>query len=159
MKALMLLCAAGVAMLAGCASNPTANQSPAQLLATVHTQVGIACNVAMPTLTTAKSDEAGLPADQAAIIDQIYNDTNTFCALHQSISVTSVTDFANTAIPASLKLVNASSLPQNDKNLIMLGVLSMQTALNAAVAQYAAAQAAVPASGAVAASAPVAASQ
>jgi hypothetical protein len=149
MKALTLLAAGLVAFsLAACNSAPVANQSPAQLLATVHSQVSIACTAAKPSLDSIKSLEPGLTPDQAAIVDKVYADANAFCAVHDTVSVKSVSDFANTAIPAALKLVNASSLSTDDKTLIAIGVIALQTALNTAVAQYNAAQPAAVATGA-----------
>jgi len=107
-------------LFAGCAS--TAPQTPAQTLAAIHQQVSIACAAAGPSLTSIKALEPGL----------------------------TVSAFANTAIPTALKLVNASSLSQDDKTLIAIGVIAMQAALNTALAQYNAAQ---PASAPVGASA------
>lgn len=144
---LMLLAAGFVALaLTACGSAPTANQSPAQLLATIHAQVGIACSAAGPSLDSIKALEPGLTADQAAIVDKVYADTKAFCAVHDSVSIASVQDFANTAIPAGLKLVNASSLSQDDKTLVAISAIAFQAALNTAIAQYnAAAPAVVPA--------------
>lgn len=141
---------AGIAMLAfaGCAS--TGTQTPAQTLAAVHQQVSIACAAAGPSLTSIKALEPGLTADQAAIVDKVYADATAFCAAHDSVSVASVSAFANTAIPTALNLVNASSLSQDDKTLIAIGVIALQAALNTALAQYSAAQ---PASAPVGASA------
>jgi len=141
---------AGLAALAlsACGSAPAVNQSPAQMLAAVHSQVGIACASVGPSLASIKSLESGLTADQAAIVDKVYADTTAFCAVHDTVSVASVQAFANTAIPATLKLVNASSLSQDDKTLIAIGVIALQAALNAAVAQYNAAQPAAVATGA-----------
>lgn len=134
-------------LFAGCASTGT-SQTPAQLLATVHSQVSIACAAAGPSLTSIKALEPGLTADQAAIVDKVYADATAFCAVHDSVSVASVSAFANTAIPATLKVVNASSLSQDDKTLVAIGVIALQTALNTAVAQYNAAQPAAVAMGA-----------
>ncbi|MGF6837092.1 hypothetical protein QF001_000959 [Paraburkholderia youngii] len=149
MKALTLLAAGFVALvLSACNTAPTVNQTPAQLLATVHSQVSIACAAAGPSLTYIKALEPGLTSDQAAIVDKVYTDATAFCAVHETVSVASVSDFANTAIPATLKLVNASSLSQDDKTLVAIGVIALQAALNAAVAQYNAAQPAAVAVGA-----------
>jgi len=125
-------------LFAGCTS--TAPQTPAQTLVAVHQQVSIACAAAGPSLTSIKALEPGLTADQAAIVDKVYTDATAFCAAHDSVSVASVSAFANTAIPTALKLVNASSLSQDDKTLIAIGVIAMQAALNTALAQYNAAQ-------------------
>lgn len=150
MKKLLAAFAVGVVALAisGCNSAPVAKQSPAQLLATVHSQVTIACAAAKPSLESIKSLEPGLTADQAAIVDKVYTDANAFCAVHDTVSVKSVSDFANTAIPAALKLVNGSSLSTDNKTLISIGVIALQAALNTAVAQYNAAQPAAVATGA-----------
>lgn len=142
MKKLLTLLAAGLvtsALFAGCASTGT-NQTPAQLLATVHSQVSIACAAAGPSLTSIKALEPGLSTDQTAIVDKVYADATAFCAVHDSVSVASVSAFANTAIPAALSLVNGSSLSQDNKTLIAIGVIALQAALNTAVAQYNAAQ-------------------
>ena len=150
MKKLLTLLAAGLvaSVLSACNTAPVANQSPAQLLATVHSQVSIACAAAGPSLTSIKALEPGLTADQAAIVDKVYADATAFCAVHDSVSVASVSAFANTAIPATLKVVNASSLSQDDKTLVAIGVIALQAALNTAVAQYNAAQPAAVATGA-----------
>jgi hypothetical protein len=142
MKKLLTLLAAGLvaSVLSACNTAPTANQTPAQLLATVHSQVSIACAAAGPSLASIKSLEPGLTADQAAIVDKVYADTTQFCALHDTVSVANIQAFANTAIPAALTVVNASSLSQDDKTLVAIGVIAMQAALNTAVAQYNAAQ-------------------
>jgi hypothetical protein len=97
----------------------------------------------MPSLTSIKALEPGLTADQAAIVDQVYTYTDAFCAAHETVSVASIQAFANTAIPAGIKLVNGSSLSQDNKTLIAIGAIALQTALNTAVAQYNAAQPAV----------------
>jgi hypothetical protein len=149
MKRNLMLLAAGVAasmLFTGCASTGAANQTPAQLLAEIHSQVSIACTAAGPSLTSIKSLEPGLTPDQAAVVDQVYTYTTAFCAAHETVSVASITAFANTAIPAGLKLVNGSSMSQDDKTLIAIGAIALQTALNTAVAQYNAAQPAMPAS-------------
>ena len=146
---LMLLAAGFVALaLSACGSAPAVNQSPAQILATIHAQVGIACSAAGPSLDSIKSLESGLTADQAAIVDKVYADTKTFCAVLDSVSIASIQDFANTAIPAGLKLVNASSLSQDDKTLVAISAIAFQAALNTAIAQYNAAQPAAVATGA-----------
>lgn len=149
MKKIAVVMAGAVALsLSACGSTPVANQSPAQLLATVHSQVTIACAAAKPSLESIKSLEPGLTADQAAIVDKVYTDANAFCAVHDTVSVKSVADFANTAIPAALKLVNGSSLSTDNKTLISIGVIALQTALNTALAQYNAAQPSAVATGA-----------
>lgn len=125
-------------LFAGCVS--TTPQTPTQTLTSIHQQVSIACAAAGPSLTSIKALEPGLTADQAAIVDKVYADATAFCAAHDSVSVASVSAFANTAIPTALKLVNASSLSQDDKTLIAIGVIAMQAALNTALAQYNAAQ-------------------
>ncbi|CDY79500.1 hypothetical protein BGLT_02281 [Caballeronia glathei] len=142
--------AAGViaSVVSACASAPA--QSPAQLLSAVHTQVGIACTAAVPSLNSIKALEPGLTADQAAVVDKVYSDAIAFCAVHDSVSVASVQAFANTSIPAALQLVNDSSLSQNDKTLVAIGAIALQTALNTAIAQF---NAAAPASAPVGASA------
>jgi hypothetical protein len=152
MKKLITLLAAGLvaSVLSACNTAPVGNQTPAQLLANVHAQVGIACAAAGPSLTSIKSLDPGLTADQAAIVDKAYADTTQFCALHDTVSVANIQTFANTSIPAALTAVNASSLSQDDKTLVAIGVISLQAALNTAVAQY---NAALPAAVAVGASA------
>jgi hypothetical protein len=145
MKKMLLLAAGLVASVAfsGCASTGQSNQTPAQLLATIHSQVNIACTSIAPSLTSIKALEPGLTVDQAAVVDQVYTYTNAFCAAHETVSVASIQAFANTAIPAGLKLVNGSSLSQDNKTLIAIGAIALQTALNTAVAQYNASQPAV----------------
>jgi hypothetical protein len=152
MKKLLTLLAAGLvaSVLSACNTAPVGNQTPAQLLANVHAQVGIACAAAGPSLTSIKSLEPGLTTDQAAIVGKVYDDATQFCALHDTVSVASIQAFANTAIPAALTIVNTSSLSQDDKTLVAIGVIALQAALNTAIAQY---NAAVPAAAAVAASA------
>lgn len=139
--------------LSACNSAAITNQTPAQLIATIHTDVTNACNVVQPSLNSMKTMEGGLTADQIVIVDKVYSDVTTFCSSRSTISVASVADFANTAIPAGLKLVNASSLTQSDKTLIAIAVMVLQGALNSAVTQYNSAIQTVPASAPVAASA------
>jgi hypothetical protein len=150
MKKLLTLLAAGLvaSMLGACAS--TATQTPAQLLANVHAQVGIACSAAVPSLNSIKALEPGLTADQAAVVDKVYADATQFCAIHDTVSVASIQAFANTAIPAALTVVNGSAMSQDDKTLVAIGVIALQAALNTAIAQY---NTAVPAAVAIGASA------
>lgn len=126
--------AAGVAALAlsACASAP-ANQTPAQILAAVHADVANACQIAGPMLDSMKSEEPGLTPDQAKIFDKVYSDTKDFCSVHDTVSIASVKDFANSAIPATLKIVNASSLKQSDKSLAAIMLIGLQAALNTAL--------------------------
>jgi hypothetical protein len=152
MIAVVLACLV-TSLLSACAA-PGTPQTAAQLLATVHADITNACNVAGPSLDSIKSMEPGLTSDQAAIVDKVYTDVTAFCSARSTISVASITDFANTAIPAGLKLVNASSLSQDDKTLIAIGVVALQASLNAALAQY---NSALPAAVPTAASTPLAA--
>ncbi len=130
---LMPLIAAGVVasvVLAGCGSAPTVQQTPAQVLAAVHAGVSNACTVAGPTLDSMKIEEPGLTPDQAVIFDKIYSDTKAFCDARGTISVASVQEFANTAIPATLKVVNASPLSQSDKSLAAMMLMGVQATVN-----------------------------
>ncbi|MGX6999938.1 hypothetical protein [Caballeronia sp. KNU42] len=153
MKTLFIAALAAICVgFAGCASTGTP-QTATQLLATVHADITTACTVAGPTLASMQTMESGLTADQAAIVDKVYADATAFCSARSTISVASIADFANTAIPAGLKLVNASSLSTDDKTLIAIGVMALQASLNAALAQY---NSALPAAVPTAASAPAA---
>jgi len=151
MIAVVLACLV-TSLLSACGTTGTP-QTAAQLLATVHTDITTACTVAGPTLASIQTMESGLTADQAAIVDKVYTDATAFCSARSTISVASIADFANTAIPAGLKLVNASSLSTDDKTLIAIGVMALQASLNAALAQY---NSALPAAVPTAASAPAA---
>jgi hypothetical protein len=148
MKALFIaaLAAACVAF-AGCASTGTAPaQTPAQVLATVHTDVSKACLVAQSSMASVVAMQSQLPTDQQAVIGHVNSGLNDFCALHDSVSVANVQDFTKTAIPAAIKLVSASSLDQTKKLDIQIALIAFQAALNSALLQFAPAAVAVPAS-------------
>ena len=148
MRSLYALFAAGIALsaLAGCAStSPT--QTAAQVLANFHMQTAKACVVAQITLASVVAADTTLPADQQAVLGKVNSDVMAFCA--SNIDFSSVTAFAQTAIPATIKAVGSSSLSQDTKAQIDVALIGLSAALSAAVAEYAP----------VSASAPVAASQ
>lgn len=141
--------AAGIVLsaLSACSTVPATNQTPAQVLATVHTDVSKACVIAQGSMASVVAMQSGLPADQQDVIGQVNKGVNDFCALHDSVSVASVQDFATTAIPAAIKLVSASSLDQTKKLDIQIAMIAFQAALNSALIQFAPAAVPTPASG------------
>lgn len=149
MKKLLTLLAAGLvaSVLSACNTAPVANQTPAQILSTVHADVSKACVVAQGSMSSVVAMQSQLPADQQDIIGQVDKGLNDFCALHDSVSVANVQDFTKTAIPAAIKLVSMSSLDSTKKLDIQIALIAFQAALNSALLQF------VPASAAVAASA------
>ncbi|NPT59130.1 hypothetical protein [Paraburkholderia elongata] len=148
MKALFIAATAAICVaFAGCASTvPATNQTPTQILAVVHTDVSKACIVAQGSMASVVAMQSQLPADQQDVIGQVDKGLNDFCALHDSVSIASVTDFTKTAIPAAIKLVSASSLDQTKKIDIQIALIAFQAALNSALLQFAPAAVAVPAS-------------
>lgn len=146
MKRVFMLLAAGLAalVLGACTAPGQVAKSPAQAIATVHQQITTACAIVQPTMESMKSMEAGLPADQVAIVDKVYAGTTGFCSAHDSINAASLADFVKTSIPGAIKLVAGSSLVADKKAEVEFGMLAFQTALNAALAQYGAVPATVP---------------
>lgn len=144
MKKLMLLCAAGVAMLAGCASQPAANQSADQIAANVHTQVVKACAVVVPTLASLDAMKPQMTADQAVDLAKAEAIVTPICSA-QSAPITSVAQLVNVGFPLAIKIVAASPLKDQDKTTAEIALTAASIAVSAALAQYAPA-AAVPAS-------------
>lgn len=141
MKSLMLLAAAGAAMLAGCASAPA---DQVQVLANVKTQVVKACAVAMPTLASLEAMKPQMTADQAANLDKASGIVSQVCAT-TSLNIASVQDLVNVAVPAAIKVISASNLSDQDKMTAEIALTAASVAVSAALAQYAPAVA-VPAS-------------
>lgn len=134
MKALMLLCAAGVAMLAGCASTAPADQS--QVIANVKTQVVKACAVATPTLASLEAMRPQMTADQAADLDKASQVIGQVCSA-TSINIASVQDLVNVAVPAAIKIIAASPMKDADKTTAEIALTAASVAVSAALAQYA----------------------
>ncbi|VWC89618.1 hypothetical protein BLA17378_04476 [Burkholderia aenigmatica] len=134
MKSLMLLCAAGAAMLAGCASVAPADQS--QVLANVKTQVVKACAVATPTLVSLEAMSPQMTTSQVADLDKASQVIGQACSA-TSINIASVQDFVNVAIPAAIRVISASSLSEQDKTTAEIALTAASVAVSAALVQYA----------------------
>jgi hypothetical protein len=132
MKRLSMLLAAGFAtlVLVACGAVPT------QTAAAVQVQIGKACAVAVPTLADLQAMQAPSTSTTPTAIDKMASDTQFVCAASATVDTTSLSDLVQTAIPAAIQVVTASSLPQDKKTAIQIGLLAFQTALSAALAQY-----------------------
>lgn len=161
MKKLMLLCAAGIALLAGCSTTGTAPQlTPAQIVA-------IACPPVEQAITAYQTLTASMPTNAQAvkanailtIAQPIVTST---CTAGASVSTANVQAFAETVLPALGTIAGTLPLPPATLAGIQGGLIAAEIAVGAAgvvEANIKAAQAASAASGASAASAPAAASQ
>jgi hypothetical protein len=142
MKKIMLLVAAGVAMLAGCAS--TGSQTPPQVVANIHVQVVKACAVAQPTVLSLQAMAPQMTADQQADLAKASSVVTQVCSA-PAPAINSVQDFVNVAVPAAIKVIGASSMNDQDKVTAQIALAAASVAVSAALAQYA--PAAIPASG------------
>lgn len=132
MKRFSMLLAAGLVALALGACNGTV---PAQTAA-VQVQVAKACAVANPTLADLQAMQTPSTSTTPTAIDKVAADMKLACAASASIDTASLNDLIQTAIPAAIQVVNGSSLTQDKKTGIEIGLLAFQTALSAALAQY-----------------------
>lgn len=148
MKKLMLLAAAGVAMLAGCATNaPAPKLTPAQI-------ASIVCPNVQGELDTLRA--AGVFTGGAAktLQDQVSPDVDAVCAATATVTTANLQNLSKATFPVVVAAVKASSLSDQDKTYAILAVGGIQTSLNTYLALQAAS--AVPASAPVAASTPLA---
>ncbi|MFM0044150.1 hypothetical protein [Paraburkholderia sediminicola] len=150
MKKLVAALAVGIvaSVLAACGTQPVVKLTPAQFAA-------IACPPVEQALALAPTFALTIPADVQAKVADATPIVTAFCAAGATVSVASVSTFANTVLPAASAVVSAAPanvLDANTKAQIEGGIALAQLggATVTAIAENAAA--------AQAASAPVAAS-
>lgn len=130
----MLLLAAGVVTLAlsACASAPA---SQTQVLANVKTQVVKACAVATPTIASLEAMRPQMTATQAADLDKASLIVGNACSA-SSVSIASAQDLVNVAVPAAIKVIGASSMPEQDKTTAQIALTAAAVAISAELAEY-----------------------
>jgi hypothetical protein len=131
MKKLMLLCAAGIAMLAGCASTGSAPQlTPAQVVAIACPPVQqaisayIALDQSMPTNADAIKAEAILTVAQPIV--------TATCTAGANVSTANVEAFASTVLPALGTIAGTLPLPPATLAGIQGGLIAAEIAVGAA---------------------------
>lgn len=145
MKALTLLAAGLVAsVFAACASSPS--QTPDQIAIEIHTQVAKACMVATPTIASLDAMKTQMTQDQSADLAKVEAIVIPACSA-QSVSVKSVQDLVNVAMPLAIKIIASSPMKDADKTTAEIALTAASVAVSAVLAQYAPAVA-VPASAA-----------
>lgn len=132
----VLACLAMSVFFAGCAStggtSPVVAPTQAQILAfaaAAQTKVNAACTVFQPTMTSLATIFVTVPA-VAAVSDGV----NLACAANATFNTTTVADMINTSLPTAIADVNSSSLP--NKNVIVAGLMLLQSSLSVALAEY-----------------------
>jgi len=132
MKKIMLLCAAGVAMLAGCASNGTAPKlTPAQIAA-------IICPNVQTELATLSAAGVFTGGAAATLQNQVQPDVAAVCAAGAAVTVANLQTLSSATVPVVIAAVNASSMSADDKKIAILAVGGIQTSLATALAVQAA---------------------
>jgi hypothetical protein len=126
MKKLMLLCAAGVAMLAGCASTAP-KLSPAQVAAIVCPSV----KSELQTLSLAGVFTGGA-AD--TLNKQVMPDVNAVCDIGATITDAKLQTLANAAFPLVTSIVKNSTLSDADKSKAYLAIGGVQAIINTNIA-------------------------
>ena len=137
MKALFIAASAALCVaFSGCVSSGT--QTPDQVAANLHVQVTKACAVAQPTLASVSAMQSQLaPAQQTdlATASKIINST---CAANAALTTANAVALTQIAFPAVIGIVDASSMPQQDKITTEIALTAASVAVSAALAQYAA---------------------
>lgn len=125
MKKLIALCVfTSVALLSACASVPAGDPqlpTPAQVAA----QVCPSAQAVLAVLTTPGAVDPAAAANLAAaspVVDAV-------CAAGASVTAVDLRSLAKDGLPAILKIVQASPLPDKDKQVAVLGIAVAQAAL------------------------------
>ncbi len=147
MIAVVLACLV-TSFLSACASTGS-TQTPAQVAAAVQAQISKACAVASPTLASLQAMSSQMTVDQQAALNKISAGAAELCTSNGAINTSSINAFVQTAMPAAIQAISQSSLSAQDKTTVEIGLLAFQTALSAALAQYAAPAVVAPASAAL----------
>jgi hypothetical protein len=147
MKRIAAVLAGVVALaLSACVSTGTQTQTPAQVLANVHTQAVKLCAIATPTLASLEAMKPQMTPVMAADLDKASPIVASACSA-SAAPVASVQDLVNVAVPAAIKIIAASPMKDADKTAVEIALTAASVGVSAALAQYAPAVA-VPASAA-----------
>jgi hypothetical protein len=134
MKRLTLLAAGIVALvLSACAT-----VAPEQAAATLQAQAKKQCIVVQPFLSSMLAMQSQLSPDAIAKLTDVSGKVSTACAFASSsgasFSLADVQTFANDAIPALIKVIDASAMDQSQKTAAEIAVTAAQVALATAIA-------------------------
>ncbi|MGA4275554.1 hypothetical protein ACKZDW_02615 (plasmid) [Ralstonia syzygii subsp. celebesensis] len=126
MKKLIALCIAMcAAMLAACATAPTGQPSTLPTPAQVAAQVCPSAQAVLAVLTVPGAIDPAVAADLATATPIV----NAVCAAGATVTVLDLHSLAANGLPAILKIIQASPLPDKDKQAAVLGVAAAQAAL------------------------------
>ncbi|QMV32432.1 hypothetical protein 8G_00038 [Ralstonia phage Hyacinthe] len=126
MKKLITLCLAmTAALLAACATTPTGGQQPLPTPAQVAAQVCPSAQAVLTVLAMPGAVDAAVQADLASATLIV----NAVCAASATVTVLDLHNLAGNGLPVLLKIVQASPLPDKDKQAAVLGVAVAQAAL------------------------------
>lgn len=123
MRKISLALFAAVAMLAGCAINPSA---PPPTVAQVTAQL---CPLAKEVGSILLAPDM-LPVKDQALILKAKPDVDKMCAVGATVVAANLTDFGKAYLPDIIDAVNGSLLQQVDKLRISGGLLLVQVAIN-----------------------------
>lgn len=125
MKKLITLCLVTLAAaLAACSTSPTGGQqlpTPAQVAA----QVCPSAQAVLTVLTAPGAVDPAVAADLAAATPVV----NAVCDAGATVTAVDLHTLASVGLPAILKIVQASPLPDKDKQAAVLGIAVAQAAL------------------------------
>jgi hypothetical protein len=115
-----------LAMFAGCQTPTGARQTPAQIAAQV-----------CPPTTAAITALQGLQGLDATAINDLAKAApvvDAVCAVGATITITNLQTLAQTGFPALVAIANASPLPAQQKNNVVLGLTATQIIFDAVLA-------------------------
>lgn len=130
-----VLASVAVLALSACASTQPANQTPAEVLANVHTKAVKLCAIATPTLASLEAMKPQMTPDMAANLDKASPIVSSACSA-SAAPIASVQDLVNVAVPAAIKIIAASPMKDADKTTAEIALTAASVAVSAALAQY-----------------------
>ncbi|CBJ38358.1 protein of unknown function [Ralstonia solanacearum CMR15] len=126
MKKLIALCLVmSAALLAACATTPTDGQQPLPTPAQVAAQVCPSAQAVLTVLAMPGAVDAAVQADLASATPVV----SAVCATGATVTALDLHNLASNGLPVLLKIVQASPLPDKDKQAAVLGVAIAQAAL------------------------------
>ena len=121
-----------VFLLAGCATTGTTTaKTPAQIQADIQTAGAKFCTVAQPLLVTLQA--LSLDANAKAYVASAQTVVTTVCTAGAVIAKSDLAAAANTALPAIIAAIKASSLSDDDKNTAVVGASVANVAINTVI--------------------------
>lgn len=143
MKRFSMLFAAGFVMLALGACTTAQTQDAAQVAANLQKQVVKQCAVVTPFLASMTAMQSQLSADAQSQLEHTSADVSKVCAFAStaasgaavSFTLADVQTFANSAIPALIRLIDLSPLNTAQKSAAEIAITAAQLAVSTAIAE------------------------